>query len=278
MLRGELQHNRSFCIFFKILSLMVFAFLIPKFFIHNLPKQTNNSKVFQFGIETINQSSLDTLCPADSKIGLLVNDTSYTQDGKHAIDFLMDKGFSLSSIFFTNATDMNYETIPCISWVSKDEKALENIDLFLVDIFDYQNNETQILLELLSFALLHNKKIIVLDRPNLCGNIVQGPIQRFNLNKEKCQLPCFHGMSVGELALYCNTYILPRPARLHIITMKAYKRSKHFFNAKFDIAKLLDIPCLKLKKTNCKKEQQLQSFFSKALTVFLYRPIPQLID
>ena len=278
MLRGELQHNRSFCIFFKILSLMVFAFLIPKFFIRNLPKQTNASG-FQFGIETINKSSLHALCPAGSKIGLLVNDTSYTQDGRHAIDFLVDKGFSLSNIFFTNAADMNNNTIPCTPWDNKDEKALEDIDLFLVDIFDYQNNETQILLELLSFALLHNKKIIVLDRPNLCGNTVQGPIQQFNVNKKECNLPCFHGMSMGELALYCNTYILPRPARLHIIPMKAYKKSKQrFLYKKSDIAKLVNVSCFDTNKTNPKKEQLLQSFFSKALTIFLYRPIPQLIN
>ena len=279
MLRGGLQHTRSFCIFFKILLLTLFAFLIPKIFLRNLKGKTAQSHVFQFCIETIKNNSLERICPADKTIGLLVNDHSNTQNGTHTIDFLKNNSIYPNMIFFSDSLDKKDTTVPTMSWNDMPVDMLDSVDVFFVDIFDYQSNETQILLELLHFALLHNKKVVIFDRPNLCGNTVQGPIRRFKIGKKVCSIPYFHGMTVGELALYCNNYILPKPAELQIIPMNAYKRSSPPFYKKFEMAKLIEVSCFTTKKISSRKEQQqLQSFFSKALTIFLYRPIPQLLD
>jgi len=80
---------------------------------------------------------------------------------------------------------------------------------------------------ILKSAAEYHKKVVVLDRPNPLGDIMEGPLVEPQLHSfiSIAAIPVRHGMTIGELARYFNMYELESPADLNVICMKDYDRT-----------------------------------------------------
>ena len=75
-------------------------------------------------------------------------------------------------------------------------------------------------------AAQSKKKIVILDRPNPLGGLMEGPLVEPELKSfiSIAPIPLRHGMTIGELARYFNTYVLKQSADLHVVPMRYYNR------------------------------------------------------
>lgn len=211
----------------------------------------NSSYSFQLGLENITEIQKHSL----GKIGLITNQTGVTQDQISNLDILLENGFNVSCIYAPEhgfkgiiaAGDYvanSYDEKTSVEIMSlyrgdKDEytnfskEALKNIDAFIFDMQDSGMRHytyISIMYEMMKTAEKYNKKIIILDRPNPLGLILEGP----TVDKDQisfvgiAQIPLRHGLTVGEIALYFNKYCLDKPAQLNVIPMKKYRRNQTF--------------------------------------------------
>ncbi len=163
----------------------------------------------------------------NKKIGIVTNQTGILSDGRHLVDFLLSKKINVRKIFapehgFRGTADAG-ETIkndkdvttglPIISLYGANKKPkaeqLNDIDVLVFDLQDvgarfYTYIST---LHYIMEACAENKVLVmVLDRPNPNGNIVDGP----TLEKENHSfvgmhtIPVLHGMTIGEYAQMIN--------------------------------------------------------------------------
>ena len=130
------------------------------------------------------------------RIGLVANQTSIIGD-KSSVDSLLSLGIKIVKVFGPEhgfrgnanngagvANEVDAKTgIPIISLYGRNEKPttaqLENIDLMVFDIQDvgcryYTNINT--LQYVMEACAENNKELLILDRPNPNGNIVDGPV------------------------------------------------------------------------------------------------------
>ena len=94
------------------------------------------------------------------------------------------------------------------------------VDIQITGIRNYINMNT--LLKAIDMASKYDKKIIIIDRPNIVGPIIEGPLVKKSLNQkmETAWIPLRYGMTPGEVALFYNNSILKKPAMLHVIPIK----------------------------------------------------------
>ncbi len=215
---------------------------------------------FQLGVENISGkilSSLRTRTPISYRIGLITNQTGQDQQGNRTIDILRNKGLRILYIMApehgfagvhpagkpVGETVDSATGIPIVSLYGRggdqtiagkclDPAIMGQLDMLIYDMQDSgMRHYTYIstLLCALEAAVLHNKPIIVLDRPNFLGPHMEGPLvdpyPHLKSFISIAPIPLRHGMTVGELAHYFNKYILPKPARLQVIPMKNYNRT-----------------------------------------------------
>lgn len=204
---------------------------------------------YQLGVESI--SSLMWKKLANKKrIGLVTNQTGRDQSGRRTIDIFSDHGVALACVLVPehgldgkvlagsdvlDGVDMQ-TGLSIISLYKHgsgkqvDPKILQKIDMFIVDLQDVgMRHYTYIstLYRVLESAAEHKKQVIVLDRPNLLGGLMEGPLVEDGLHSfvSIAPIPLRHGMTIGELALYFNKKILKKPARLHVVSMTGYQRN-----------------------------------------------------
>lgn len=171
---------------------------------------------------------LEILLPMlkNKNVGLVVNHTSLV--GKtHLADTLKSRGVAIKKVFAPehgfrgSAADGEtfkdgFDTrtgLPLISLYGSNKKptAEQLADLDVV-IFDIQDVGTRFYTYISTMHYVmeacaeHNKKMIVLDRPNPNGNYVDGPIREPDLKSfvGMHPIPVVHGLTVGELALMIN--------------------------------------------------------------------------
>lgn len=156
-------------------------------------------------------------------VGLVVNQTSRVRN-RHLLDTLISLKADIKTIMspehgFRGDHDageivsggIDSKTgLPVISLYGKNKKPLpsqlENIDVIIFDIqdigarfFTYISTMHYVL----EAAAEHNKKVIILDRPNPIGNYVAGPIldtSKYRSFVGMHPIPIVHGLTVGELA------------------------------------------------------------------------------
>lgn len=162
----------------------------------------------------------------DRKVGLLVNHTSVV-DSVHLVDFLLENGVNVQSIFapehgFRGTADagelikdnVDQKTgISVISLYGKNKKPnpdqLKGLD---VVIFDVQDVGVRFYTYISSMHYMmeacaeNNVNMMVFDRPNPNGDIIDGPILDLEYRSfvGMHPIPVVHGLSVGELALMIN--------------------------------------------------------------------------
>lgn len=182
----------------------------------------------RIGIVT-NQSGLlnyDSIAPSIDKNNLSATSVS-PKKTIHIVDYLVSKGINLQKIYapehgFRGTADAGEHVIdgrdlktslPIISLYGENRKPkpnqLEGIDVMLFDLQDvgarfYTYIST--LHYIMEACAENNILVIVLDRPNPNGAIVDGPI----LEKEYTSfvgmhpIPILHGMTIGEYAQMIN--------------------------------------------------------------------------
>ncbi|MDZ7606130.1 MAG: DUF1343 domain-containing protein [Cyclobacteriaceae bacterium] len=176
----------------------------------------------------IGAAQLDSIIPeiSDKNIGLLVNHTSYVGD-MHLVDLLLERKVKISAIFapehgFRGKADAGEEIkdgvdqktgIMVLSLYGNTKKPsksmMEGLDVVIFDIQDvgvrfYTYIST--MHYMMEACAENGVKLIVLDRPNPNGGIVDGPLldPKFKSFVGMHPIPVIHGLTVGELALMIN--------------------------------------------------------------------------
>jgi uncharacterized protein YbbC (DUF1343 family) len=184
---------------------------------------------------------------AGKRIALVVNQTSTIGD-VHLVDSLQRLGLDLKKIFapehgFRGAADAGAHVkdgidhrsgLPIKSLYGKNKKPsaqdLADIDVIIFDIQDvgarfYTYIST--LFYLMEAAATHGKEVMVLDRPNPNGHLIDGPVRKseFSSFVGIAPIPVAHGLTVGEFAHMVNGegWIPGKlTANLTVIPMKGY--------------------------------------------------------
>lgn len=161
------------------------------------------------------------------RTALYSNHTGLAGD-KHILDLLLEKGVKVSGIFspehgFRGKADAGEHVsssvdtktgVPVWSLYGSgsrkpDAVRMKAFDVLVVDIQDvglrfytyYITMRT-----LMDACALYGKEVLVLDRPNPNGHLVDGPVlQKAHYSGVGClPIPVLHGMTLGELALMIN--------------------------------------------------------------------------
>jgi len=185
------------------------------------------------------------------RIALLVNQTSNVGSA-HLVDTLQSLGLDLKKIFapehgFRGSADAGASIkdgidqrsgLPIKSLYGKNKKPstadLADVDVIVFDIQDvgarfYTYIST--LFYVMEAAALHGKEVLVLDRPNPNGHLVDGPVLQpeFSSFVGIAPIPVAHGLTVGEFARMVNGEgWLPDGIRadLSVIPMPGYRHDQ----------------------------------------------------
>lgn len=163
----------------------------------------------------------------DKKIGIVTNQTGILSNQTHLVDFLLEQRIAVQKIYapehgFRGTADAGElikdgkdtkTGLPIISLYGNNKKPkpeqLAGIDVLVFDLQDvgarfYTYIST--LHYIMEACAENNLPLIVLDRPNPNGGIVDGPIleKEFTSFVGMHSIPTLHGMSIGEYAQMIN--------------------------------------------------------------------------
>lgn len=161
------------------------------------------------------------------KIGIVTNQTGILSNKTHLVDFLLDQKIDIQKIFapehgFRGTADAGEHVVdgkdtktglPIISLYGNNKKPkpeqFAGIDVLVFDLQDVGARFYTYISSLhyiMEACAENNIPLIVLDRPNPNGGIVDGPV----LEKENSSfvgmhcIPILHGMTIGEYAKMIN--------------------------------------------------------------------------
>lgn len=162
------------------------------------------------------------------KVGIMGNQTSIVgSDKKHLVDVLIDNKVDLKFAFAPEhgfrgnvergekfGNDVDQKTgLPLFTLYGGNKKQDSIVNSIDVMIFDLQDVGARFytyitsLHRVMELCAKHNKKLIVLDRPNPNGDQVDGPVRhddKFKSDVSWHKIAMIHGLTVGELALMIN--------------------------------------------------------------------------
>lgn len=187
------------------------------------------------------------------RVAILANPTSIVGD-KHLVDFLLANGIKVVKVFgpehgFRGNASAGVKVgnekdpatgIPIISLYGSKRRPtaqdLADVDLLIYDVQDvgvrfYTNINA--LREFMHSAAEFNKELLILDRPNPNGYLLDGPILDMSLRSGIGQfpIPISHGMTIAEFAQMINgERWVPggRKAKLKIIKIANYDREMEY--------------------------------------------------
>lgn len=189
----------------------------------------------------------------DRRVAILANQTSIAGD-KHLVDFLLSKGVKVVKVFgpehgFRGNASAGTEVadekdpatgVPIVSLYGPKRKPtkedLADVDLLIYDVQDvgvrfYTNINA--LREFMDAASESNKEVLILDRPNPNGYLIDGPILDMSLRSGIGQfpIPIAHGMTIAEFAQMINGEgWIPggRKAKLKIVKVANYDHEMEY--------------------------------------------------
>ena len=161
------------------------------------------------------------------RVALFSNQTGMVSD-RHTLDILLGNGVDVVTIFspehgFRGQADAGEKVgssvdgktgVPIYSLYGAkggvpDEATMRKIDLVVTDIQDvglryYTYYITMV--KLMDQCARHDKRMVILDRPNPNGFYVDGPIldMKYKSGVGALPIPVVHGMTLGELARMAN--------------------------------------------------------------------------
>lgn len=207
--------------------------------------------VIQIGIEQLCKSSTHSL--AGKRLGLLSNQASVNSRFVHSRDLLRQAFpgqltclFSPQHGFFSEKQDNMIESdhgidlesgLPVYSLYGETRKPyptmFADIDVLLVDLIDVGTRVYTFIwtvVHCLEVAAATGVQVRILDRPNpIGGHLAEGNLLRENCASfvGRCAIPMRHGLTIGELALFCNQE-LSIGADLEVVRMNGWKRTMLF--------------------------------------------------
>jgi uncharacterized protein YbbC (DUF1343 family) len=163
----------------------------------------------------------------DKKIGIVTNQTGILSNKTHLVDFLLDQKINLQKIFapehgFRGTADAGEHVVDgkdtktglsIISLYGDNKKPkpeqLAGIDILLFDLQDVGARFYTYISSLhyiMEACAENNIQLIILDRPNPNGGIVDGPIleKEFSSFIGMHPIPTLHGMTIGEYGKMIN--------------------------------------------------------------------------
>ncbi|AWI25542.1 DUF1343 domain-containing protein [Flavobacterium pallidum] len=164
---------------------------------------------------------------ANKKVGIVTNQSGLLGDSSHVVDFLLSENMDVVKIFapehgFRGTADAG-ETIidgkdiatglPIVSIYGDNKKPtsaqLQGIDIMLFDLQDVGARFFTYISTLhyvMEACAENNIPVVVLDRPNPNGGIVDGPVlePEFSSFVGMHPIPVMHGMTIGEYAQMIN--------------------------------------------------------------------------
>ncbi|MCM0668096.1 exo-beta-N-acetylmuramidase NamZ family protein [Flavobacterium tyrosinilyticum] len=163
----------------------------------------------------------------DKKVGIVTNQTGILSDKTHVVDFLLEKKIAVQTIFapehgFRGTADAGEHIVdgkdpktglPIISLYGENKKPkpaqLSGIDIMIFDLQDVGARFYTYISSLhyvMEACAENNIQLIVFDRPNPNGSIVDGPLleKEFTSFVGMHPIPLLHGMTIGEYAQMVN--------------------------------------------------------------------------
>lgn len=163
----------------------------------------------------------------NKKVGIVTNQTGILSNKTHVVDFLLEKKITLQTIFapehgFRGTADAGEHIVdgkdqktglPIISLYGDNKKPkpaqLANIDIIIFDLQDVGARFYTYISSLhyvMEACAENNIPLIVFDRPNPNGTIVDGPLleKEFTSFVGTHPVPLLHGMTIGEYAQMVN--------------------------------------------------------------------------
>ncbi|HEX8268343.1 MAG TPA: DUF1343 domain-containing protein [Flavobacterium sp.] len=164
---------------------------------------------------------------SNKRVGIVTNQTGTLSDGTHLVDFMLKKNINIAKIFapehgFRGTADAGEHVVDgkdtatglqVISLYGDNKKPKpQQLDGIEVLVFDLQDVGARFYTYISSLHYImeacaeNNIPLIILDRPNPNGAIVDGPI----LEKEHTSfigmhpIPILHGMTIGEYGKMIN--------------------------------------------------------------------------
>lgn len=163
----------------------------------------------------------------DKKIGIVTNQTGILSNKTHIVDFLLEKNIAIQKIFapehgFRGTADAGEHIVdgkdsktglPIISLYGDNKKPkseqLVGIDIIVFDLQDVGARFYTYISSLhyiMEACAENNIPLLILDRPNPNGSIVDGPLleTEFTSFVGMHPIPLLHGMTIGEYAKMIN--------------------------------------------------------------------------
>jgi len=163
----------------------------------------------------------------DKKVGIVTNQTGILSDKTHLVDFLLEKKIAIQTIFapehgFRGTADAGEHVVdgkdpktglPIISLYGDNKKPKPaQLDGINVMVFDLQDVGARFYTYISSLHYVmeacaeNGVPLIILDRPNPNGRIVDGPLleKEFTSFVGMHPIPLLHGMTIGEYAKMIN--------------------------------------------------------------------------
>ncbi len=164
---------------------------------------------------------------ANKKIGIVTNPTGIVENKKHLVDFLLENKVDLQKIYapehgFRGTADAGevikdgkdiQTNLPIISLYGNNKKPkpeqLADIDIMIFDIQDVGTRFYTYISTLhyvMEACAENNVALLVFDRPNPNGTIVDGPVLEMEHKSfvGMHPIPVLHGMTIGEYAKMIN--------------------------------------------------------------------------
>lgn len=207
---------------------------------------------FKLGIENFSHYSLASSSMQCVTAALVTNHTAKDQQGRRTIDILWQHPSIKLMYILTSehgitgkvpasvSVEDGYDAVTKIPIVSlykngsKKEIPQECLQSVQVLFFDMQDcgmrHYTYIstLHQIMKIAAEHNKQIVVLDRPNPLGGIIEGPLVENSLQSfiSVAPIPLRYGLTIGELAHFFNEHFFGKKVNVCVIPMKGYARQQ----------------------------------------------------
>lgn len=228
--------NAKLVSFIRFACLVYLVFLIPKA-VSVWGDQEGKRKRLHvlLGVEHLVGSPLNYKNLKKYRFALICDKESFDQEGNRTVDLLNKSGFYIKKIFvkggrrdqslrniFPSEKGKDRQTGIPLYFLRGNENAFikrnsDGIDAFVVDLTDkglapFGLND--FFKNLFSFAAVSEKRVVILDRPNPLGAIIEGP----------GAIPWRHGLTIGELSVFVNRYITKTSANVTVIPMKGWRR------------------------------------------------------
>ena len=190
----------------------------------------------------------------NKKVGIVTNQSGILTNKTHLVDFLLTKKINIQKIYapehgFRGTADAGEVIkdgkdtktgLPIISLYGNNKKPkpeqLEGIDIMVFDLQDVGARFYTYISSLqyvMEACTENNIPLIVLDRPNPNGGIVDGPIleKEFTSFVGMHPIPVLHGMTIGEYAKMINGEKWLKneiQCKLTVIPCENYKRTMFY--------------------------------------------------